>query len=291
MASPGKAPADVVERLTFTLVGLVLVAVPVLVFFFSFGNVGLLGTSLGVDRWIAFLTGPAVDLAATGCVAASSYLSTQGWTERRLWPLHLAAVVLGLTMLALNTSGALYGRRWGLAAFDAVGPMLLLGWGALAPWLWRNLTEAKHQRALDAQGAGRAQGARAKAGRAVALAAPQGAPDIAPPVADEGALVPQDAGPAAPPQRAPQEAAATGDLDRARAAASQRTDAILDLMLKHGREAVTGAAVAAHFGIHESNGKRALKKVRELPDLDRRLAERAEQATRGDDPQRGEAIA
>lgn len=146
-------PRDFVERATFFVVGFTLVAVPLLVFFFGFGNVGLLGVSLGIDRWIAFLTGPAVDLAATGCVTASSYLSAKGWTERQLWPLHVAAGVLGLIMLALNTGSAIYVHRWRLAAFDAVGPMLLLGWGALAPWLWRNLTEARRQGSASAPAA------------------------------------------------------------------------------------------------------------------------------------------
>ena len=134
---------DFVESATFVIVGAVLGIVPLLLFFFSFGNVGLLGTSLGVDHWIAFLTGPAVDLAVAGCVIASSYLSTRGWTERQLWPLHTAATVCGLVMILLNTGGAVYSTRWRLAAFDSVGPLMLVGWGLLAPWLWRNLTEAR----------------------------------------------------------------------------------------------------------------------------------------------------
>lgn len=147
--------ADTVERWTFRIVAFVLIAVPLLVFFFSFGNVGILGVSLGVERQIAFLTGPAVDLAVAGCVIASSYLSARGWTERRLWPLHVAALVLGLFMVALNTGGALYTHRWRLAAFDCVGPVLLIGWGSLAPWLWRNLTEARQQGGIGAAAANR----------------------------------------------------------------------------------------------------------------------------------------
>jgi hypothetical protein len=138
---------DVVELATIWFVGATLIAVPALVFFFSFGNVGLLGTSLGVDHWIAFLTGPAVDLSVAGCVLAASYLSTRGWTERQLAPLHAAAIVCGLVMVALNTGGAVYIHHWRLASFDAVGPMLLIGWGFIAPWLWRQITEARSGKA------------------------------------------------------------------------------------------------------------------------------------------------
>jgi hypothetical protein len=137
------ANRDPAETPTFIVVGIVLFAVPALVFFFSFGNVGLLGVSLGVDHWIAFLTGPAVDLSVAGSVIAASYLSSHGWTEKRLWPLHVAALVCGLVMIALNDGQAIYEHRWRLACFDAVGPMLLIGLGAIGPWLLRQLAEAK----------------------------------------------------------------------------------------------------------------------------------------------------
>lgn len=142
--APRPADRDPVERITLAAVAIVLVAVPALVFFFSFGNVGLLGTSLGVEHWIAFLTGPAVDLSVAGCVLASSYLATRGRSDADLRRLHIAGIVCGLVMVGLNTGGAIYIRHWRLAAFDSVGPMLLIGWGFLAPWLWRNMIEAKN---------------------------------------------------------------------------------------------------------------------------------------------------
>lgn len=155
---------DPVEQITIWLVGAALVLVPALVFFFSFGNVGLLGTSLGVDHWIAFLTGPAVDLSVAGCVTAASFLSARGWTERQLWPLHVAAVVCGLAMIALNTGGAVYEHRWRLASFDSVGPMLLVGWGFIAPWLWRNMTEARRGSATTRERQGKPGGKRQRSG-------------------------------------------------------------------------------------------------------------------------------
>lgn len=204
--SPRKNPADsrdFVERATFVIVGAVLGVVPLLLFFFSFGNVGLLGTSLGVDHWIAFLTGPAVDLAVAGCVIASSYLSTRGWTERQLWPLHTAATVCGLVMILLNTGGAVYSTRWRLAAFDCVGPLMLVGWGLIAPWLWRNLTEARRASAAPAVNRDAAWQRASTATPATAAA-----PGI-------GAAANADAGPEMPPPAAAPPRQRTGSEARA----------------------------------------------------------------------------
>lgn len=130
---------DRVEQLTYTIVIGVLAAVPLLAFVFSFGNVGLHGVALGVDWRIAYLTGPAVDLSVVGLIVAGSYLSHRGYTEKQLWPVHLMSVLCGAVMLYLNCGQALYEHRWRLAVFDAVGPLLLVGWGAIGPWLLRHL--------------------------------------------------------------------------------------------------------------------------------------------------------
>jgi hypothetical protein len=148
----GRRNTDTVETITFWIVGAGLAVIPFLVFFFSFGNVGAFGESLGVEHRIAYLTGPAVDLAVVVLVVASSYLAMRE-TERGLWPLHLAAFTCGMIMISLNTEGAVYAHHWRLAAFDSVGPVMLIGWGSLAPWLWRNLTEVR--RAATGRGAGR----------------------------------------------------------------------------------------------------------------------------------------
>lgn len=203
--SPRKNPADsrdFVERATFVIVGAVLGIVPLLLFFFSFGNVGLLGTSLGVDHWIAFLTGPAVDLAVAGCVIASSYLSTRGWTERQLWPLHTAATVCGLVMILLNTGGAVYSTRWRLAAFDSVGPLMLVGWGLIAPWLWRNLTEARRQSGGSAAPASNRGDARQRASTGAPASASAPGTGAAPnPAANADAAPPVPPSDAAPPRQ------------------------------------------------------------------------------------------
>lgn len=137
-ASPDRA-----ERIIFAVVIFVIATVPTLTFLFSFGNVGDLGVSLHVDRRIAYLTGPAIDLSVVGLIVAGSYLSHRGWSEKRLWPVHLMSVVCGLTMIALNCGQAVYESRWRLATFDAVGPLLLIGWGFVGPWLLRQLYDAR----------------------------------------------------------------------------------------------------------------------------------------------------
>jgi hypothetical protein len=139
------AGADRTERFIFifTVVVAVIAIVPTLTFIFSFGNVGELGVSLNVDWRLAFLTGPAIDLSVVGLIVAGSYLSHRGWSEKQLWPIHLMSVVCGLTMIALNCGQAVYKHHWRLASFDAVGPLLLIGWGFIGPWLLRQLFEAR----------------------------------------------------------------------------------------------------------------------------------------------------
>ena len=137
------AGAERTERIIFTVVVAVIAIVPTLTFAFSFGNVGDLGVSLHVDRRIAYLTGPAIDLSVVGLIVAGSYLSHRGWSEKQLWPVHLMSVICGLTMIALNCGQAVYKHHWRLASFDAVGPLLLIGWGFIGPWLLRQLFEAR----------------------------------------------------------------------------------------------------------------------------------------------------
>ena len=132
-----------VERVVYCIVLSVIAIVPLLAFLFSFGNVGDLGIKLGIDQRIAYLTGPAVDLSVTGLIVAATWLSYRGWTERRLWPVHLLSILCGLIMFALNCGQALYESHYGRAAFDAVGPFLLAAWGFVGPWLLRQLAEAR----------------------------------------------------------------------------------------------------------------------------------------------------
>lgn len=134
---------DKVERVIVGIVLFVLAAVPLLTFLFSFGNVGDLGTNLGIDRRIAYLTGPAVDLTATGMIVAATWLSYRGMSEKELWRVHTLSIICALIMFALNCGPAIYAHRYQLAGFSAVGPFLLMAMGFVGPWLLRQLTDAR----------------------------------------------------------------------------------------------------------------------------------------------------
>lgn len=150
--APTPAP-DRVETVIYAVVIIVIAFVPVLAFAFSFGNVGLLGVSLGIDPRIAYLTGPAVDLSVVGLIVAGTYLSHRGWSDSALWPVHLMSVLCGAAMIALNCGQSVYQQQWRKAAFDAVGPLLLIGWGFLGPWLLRQLADARTLRTSTATAA------------------------------------------------------------------------------------------------------------------------------------------
>jgi hypothetical protein len=135
--------SDKVERVIVGIVLFVLAAVPLLTFLFSFGNVGDLGTSLGIDQRIAYLTGPAVDLTATGMIVAATWLSYRGMSERELWRVHALSIICALIMFALNCGPSIYAHRYQLAGFSAVGPFLLMAMGFVGPWLLRQLTDTR----------------------------------------------------------------------------------------------------------------------------------------------------
>lgn len=137
------------ERFIIRVVLFVLAVVPLLTFLFSFGNVGNLGTNLGIDRRIAYLTGPAVDLTATGMIVAATWLSYRGLTERELWRVHALSIICALIMFALNCGPAIYAHRYQLAGFSAVGPFLLMAMGFVGPWLLRQLTDRQPGPAVD----------------------------------------------------------------------------------------------------------------------------------------------
>jgi hypothetical protein len=151
--------SDKVERVIVGIVLFVLAAVPLLTFLFSFGNVGDLGTSLGIDRRIAYLTGPAVDLTATGMIVAATWLSYRGMSERELWRVHALSIICALIMFALNCGPSMYVHRYQLAGFSAVGPFLLMAMGFVGPWLLRQLTDTRTAPARHKPDRGTAQAA------------------------------------------------------------------------------------------------------------------------------------
>lgn len=104
-----------------------------LTFLFGFGNVLNLGLRLGVPIWVAPLVAPAVDLSILGLLLGTRQLALYGATAAELRPARRLLIFASLTTLALNIADPLVAGAYGKAAFDAVGPLLLIGWAEVGP--------------------------------------------------------------------------------------------------------------------------------------------------------------
>jgi hypothetical protein len=127
------------EALTRRAVTVVTAAIVVLTFAFSLGNVTRLCLDLGMTAWISWLVGPAVDLSVVGLLTGMRFLSLHGYTEVQLKKLRHMLRFCGILTLALNMSGALGQRMFETALVDAVGPVLLIGWSEIGPWILRQI--------------------------------------------------------------------------------------------------------------------------------------------------------
>ncbi|WP_328437256.1 SpdA protein [Streptomyces sp. NBC_00444] len=116
-----------VTTITGTVVGLA--------FLFGFGNVWTLALRLGVSGWVAPLVAPAVDLSVLALLLAIRYLALYGASEAALRPARRLLLLASLLTLALNVTEPLLVGAYGRAAFDAVGPLLLIGWAEVGPGL------------------------------------------------------------------------------------------------------------------------------------------------------------
>ncbi|WPB91412.1 hypothetical protein [Streptomyces malaysiensis] len=103
-------------------------AVVGLTFLFGFGTVWTLAVRLGVPPWVALLVAPAVDLSVLGLLLGNRYLALQGANREQLRPARRLLIFSSLMTLALNVTDPLLAGQNGKAAFDAVGPLLLIGW-------------------------------------------------------------------------------------------------------------------------------------------------------------------
>lgn len=141
------APKMPGEAFTRVLVTVDASLVILLAFAFAFGNGWRTARTLGVNPYIAPLTQPAVDLAVVGLMVGIRYLAIHGWTDKELakprWWLRL----FGLLTLVMNCALAVYQHQWGRAGWDAVGPVLLIAWSELAPWLLRAIYSVRAQQA------------------------------------------------------------------------------------------------------------------------------------------------
>jgi hypothetical protein len=106
-----------------------------LTFLFGFGNVLSLALRLGVSPWVAPLVAPAVDLSVLALLVSLRRLALRGASVEQLRPARRLLIFCSVVTLALNVADPLALGEWGKAAFDAVGPLLLIGWADVGPGL------------------------------------------------------------------------------------------------------------------------------------------------------------
>lgn len=116
-------------------VSLVMGVVVGLTFLFGFGNVLNLALKLGVPVYVAPLVAPAVDLTVVGLLLATRFLASRGADRRVIQPARRLLFGASAVTMVLNVADPLTAGQWGKAAFDAVGPLLLIGWSEVGPAL------------------------------------------------------------------------------------------------------------------------------------------------------------
>ncbi|MBL7500969.1 hypothetical protein I6A84_02325 [Frankia sp. CNm7] len=143
-------------RLVTVIVGVVVT----LTFLFGFGNVLALGLRLGVPVWVAPLVAPAVDLSVVGLLLGSRQLAVNGGPVEVRRSARKLLIFASMVTLALNIAEPLIAGRYGKATFDAVGPLLLIGWSEVGPGLLSAMQAATADRRSEdsrvADGSGRA---------------------------------------------------------------------------------------------------------------------------------------
>src|SRR6266511_2923519 len=139
-ARSGSNGATVVQAVT-VIMGVVVG----LTFLFGFGNVLNLALRLDVPAWVAPLVAPAVDLSILGLLLGTRHLALHGATPDQLRPARRLLTFASLTTLALNIADPLVTSAYGKAAFDAVGPLLLIGWAEVGAGLLQAISTISHQ--------------------------------------------------------------------------------------------------------------------------------------------------
>jgi hypothetical protein len=92
-----------------------------------------------VTPLVAPLVGPAVDLSVAGLLIGIRHLSMAGVPRDQLRPARILLGACGAATLALNIAGPVTADAYGRAAFDSVGPGLLIGWAETGPGVLRFL--------------------------------------------------------------------------------------------------------------------------------------------------------
>ncbi|HEY2041273.1 hypothetical protein [Amycolatopsis sp. NBC_01480] len=132
------ANSQTVARFVTVTMGLVIG----LTFLFGFGNVLNLALKLQVPVFVAPLVAPAVDLTVLGLLVGTRHLALSGASEDVLRPARRLLLAASVVTLLLNVADPVCAGQWGKAAFDAVGPLLLIGWAEAGPGLLRALSAA-----------------------------------------------------------------------------------------------------------------------------------------------------
>lgn len=82
-----------------------------------------------------------------GLLLGTRYLALQGASREQLRPARRLLVFSSLMTLALNVTAQLIAGQVGKAAFDAVGPLLLIGWAEVGPGLLQAMCGVEHGQA------------------------------------------------------------------------------------------------------------------------------------------------
>ncbi|SEP53298.1 hypothetical protein [Amycolatopsis saalfeldensis] len=114
-----------------------------LTFLFGFGNVLNLALRLGVPVWVAPLVAPAVDLSILGLLLGTRHLALAGAPAEQLRPARRLLIFASVVTLALNVADPIVAGEYGKAAFDAVGPLLLIGWAEVGPGLLQAMSASR----------------------------------------------------------------------------------------------------------------------------------------------------
>ncbi|WP_370934537.1 hypothetical protein [Amycolatopsis sp. cg13] len=133
------ASSRTVARFVTVTMGLVIG----LTFLFGFGNVLNLALKLQVPAFVAPLVAPAVDLTVLGMLVGTRQLALSGASEEVLRPPRRLLLAASVVTLLLNVADPVFAGQWGKAAFDSVGPLLLIGVCEAGPGLLRALSVAR----------------------------------------------------------------------------------------------------------------------------------------------------
>ncbi|MGW6059067.1 DUF2637 domain-containing protein [Streptomyces sp. NPDC055189] len=139
-ASAARGALPLEQRVSLRAVTGIAGTVVALTFLFGFGNVWTLALRLGVPPWVAPLVAPAVDLSVLGLLLAIRHMALHGAGREQMRPARRLLMFSGTMTLALNVADPLVTGQFGKAAFDAVGPLLLIGWAEVGPGMLQILS-------------------------------------------------------------------------------------------------------------------------------------------------------